>query len=75
VIRDCPPDTVCLHCHRPGDVQRVVDATVVGGKSETLHPSCAETWFGNLASTTIEHYVPIDEPARAVRPFPTRGRR
>jgi hypothetical protein len=74
VISDCPPDTVYLHCHRPGDVQRVVDATVVVGKSETLHPSCAETWFGNLASITIEPRA-IDDAARAVRPFPTGGRR
>jgi hypothetical protein len=60
VIGDCPPDTVCLRCHQSGDVKRIIDATVVGGKSETLYLSCAEMWFGNLASTTIEPYVPHD---------------
>jgi hypothetical protein len=43
VIIDCPPDTVCVPPTRRRPA--VVDATVVGGKSETLQPSCAETWF------------------------------
>jgi hypothetical protein len=54
VIGDCPPETVCLRCHQLGDVKRVVDASAPGSKSETLHVSCAEAWFGNLASTVAE---------------------
>jgi hypothetical protein len=65
VIRDCPPETVCLRCYQRGDVKRVVDASAPGSKSETLHLSCAEIWFGNLASTTIEPDVPIDGSADA----------
>jgi hypothetical protein len=59
VVGDCPPETVCLRCHQLGDVKRVVDASAPGSKSETLHVSCAEAWFGHLASTTIEPDVPI----------------
>jgi hypothetical protein len=68
VIGDCPPDTVCLHCRQSGNVKRVVDATAVGGKSKMLHPSCAETWFGNLGSTTIELDVPIDDAPKPRTP-------
>jgi hypothetical protein len=45
---------VCLRCHQLGDVKRVVDASAPGSKSEMLHVSCAEAWFGNLASTVAE---------------------
>jgi hypothetical protein len=66
VIGDCPPETVCLGCHQLGDVKRVVDASSPGSNSETLHVSCAEAWFGNLASTAVEPDAPIDDAVGAV---------
>ena len=54
VIGDCPADTICLHCFQAGDVKRVVNASVVGGKSETLHESCAVAWFDRLAGVKLD---------------------
>jgi hypothetical protein len=48
VIGTCPAETVCLHCHQTGDVKRIANAAVVGGKSETLHEGCAAEWFAKL---------------------------
>jgi RecA-family ATPase len=48
VIGPCPAETPCLHCHQTGGVKRVVNASVAGGKSETLHEGCAAEWFAKL---------------------------
>jgi hypothetical protein len=67
VVAGCTPETICQHCHQPGDVKRVVDATVVGGKSETLHEACAAAWFTKLANTRIDSDEVVgDEPGLSV---------
>jgi len=48
VIADAPAEAVCMHCHQGGDVKRITNASVVGGKSETLHEGCAAEWFAKL---------------------------
>jgi phage/plasmid primase-like uncharacterized protein len=45
IVRDCPPDTTCLHCHQTGDVKQIVNADIPGCKSETLHERCAVVWW------------------------------
>jgi hypothetical protein len=63
VVGDCPPDTICLHCHQAGGVKRIKDASVVGGKAETLHEGgCAEAWFEKIAG---EKLVDRDAPDAA----------
>ena len=52
IIGDCPPDTVCLHCHQTGNVKKIVDSNRIGGKSETLHEHCAEAWFKKIRNQT-----------------------
>ena len=44
IVGECPAETPCLHCHQTGDVKCIADASVVGGKSETLHEDCAAEW-------------------------------
>jgi hypothetical protein len=48
IIGECPAETPCLHCHQTGEVKRITNASVVGGKSETLHEKCAPEWFAKL---------------------------
>jgi hypothetical protein len=48
IIGDAPAETPCLHCHQTGNVKRITNASVVGGKSETLHQGCAQAWFAKL---------------------------
>ncbi len=44
-ITECPAGTPCLVCNQIGNVKRIKDTRVVGGKSETLHLECAAAWF------------------------------
>jgi hypothetical protein len=53
-IDNCPPLTVCIYCHTAGDVKRLVNASLPGSKSETLHWHCAQAWFANLAATRLD---------------------
>jgi hypothetical protein len=48
IIGTCPAETPCLHCRQTGNVKRITNASVVGGKSETLHEGCAAAWFAKL---------------------------
>ena len=50
IVGECPAETPCLHCHQTGDVKCIADASVVGGKSETLHEDCAAEWLAKLSS-------------------------
>jgi hypothetical protein len=45
-VAETPPGTHCVCCHSPaGEVSRIKDTHVVGGKSEPLHERCAPEWF------------------------------
>ena len=45
----CPAGTACIHCQKTdGEISRVVDASVVGCKSEPLHWECAQAWFDKI---------------------------
>jgi hypothetical protein len=45
-VDDTPPGTCCRWCHRSdGEVLRLVDARVVGCRSEPLHLVCAPSWW------------------------------
>jgi hypothetical protein len=49
ILGPAPHGSCCLHCYRiDGDVLRIANAAVVGGKAETLHQACAEQWFSNM---------------------------
>ena len=40
------PGTACAQCQSDaGNIFRITDGTVLGGKAETLHFACAEAWF------------------------------
>jgi hypothetical protein len=45
VLADCPPETACVACGRPGAVKRIAATSRPGAKSETLHAACAAAWF------------------------------
>jgi len=45
-----PPDAVCACCHTKGEVWRIRDSRVVGGKSEPLHQACAPRFFAPAGS-------------------------
>jgi RecA-family ATPase len=47
IIGDAPDGATCIHCHTDSDepVMKIKDARIVGGKTETLHMSCAFAWF------------------------------
>jgi len=49
VLGETPPGTFCICCHSAeGRVLKIKDASVIGGKPETLHRDCAERWFGAI---------------------------
>jgi hypothetical protein len=47
IIGEAPAESSCLQCHknRNEPVMRIRDASVIGGKAETLHEACAGAWF------------------------------
>jgi hypothetical protein len=46
VVGDTPAGTACIWCHQAdAAVRKIRDATIVGSKTEPLHPQCAALWF------------------------------
>jgi hypothetical protein len=46
VVGPAPEGAACLQCHSAeGEVLKIKDAREIGSKTETLHRTCAESWF------------------------------